>query len=68
MLFNREKRIQYLGFDDIKFGAIAVFVLSIITCYVFSNSFNSNVEIDLGRIFQEWSIALMFTVVNWILM
>ena len=62
MIFNKEKRIQYLGFNDFWFVVIGIIVLSFVTDYLFNNSFSRYpfVEAVLG-----WSVSLFFTICNW---
>ncbi len=62
MLFNREKRIKYLGFDDRWFMLIGILVLSLIIDYLFNNSF---VQYTFGVALINWGITLGFTIINW---
>jgi len=65
MIFNKEKRIKYLGFDDFWFVGIGIFVLSFLIDYVFKNSFANS---PFGTAMISWGISLIFSVVNWIIM
>jgi sensor histidine kinase YesM len=62
MLFNKQKRIKYLGFDDFWFVIIGIFILSFIIDYLFNNSF---VRYPFGIALINWGISLMFTIINW---
>ena len=65
MFFNREKRITYLGFDDIWFIAIGVVVLSLFIDFIFNNSFANQPFVNA---FINWSISLFFSIVNWLVL
>lgn len=61
-LLNKKKRIQHLGFNDLWFSVIGIFILSVITHYLF-NDFSekdSFVQILLG-----WSASLFITIFDW---
>ncbi|MEL6916844.1 MAG: histidine kinase [Bacteroidota bacterium] len=62
MLFNKEKRIKYLGFNDFWFVVIGILTLSFITDYLFNNSFGT---LPFGKALLSWSISLFFTICNW---
>lgn len=62
MLFNKKKRIQYLGFDDFWFSIAGILVLSIVTDYIFSNSFS---RMPFAEALIHWSVSLLFTIGNW---
>lgn len=62
MIFNKEKRIQYLGFNDFWFVVIGIVVLSFITDYLFSNSF---ARYPFVQALINWSVSLFFTLCNW---
>ncbi len=61
-LFNKKKRIQYLGFDDLWYSIIAILVLSFITNFLFNNP-NERNTLDLKLI--GWGVALFFTICDW---
>ncbi len=65
MLFNKKKRIKYLGFDDFWFVLIGIMVLSFIIDYIFNNSF---VRFPFGIAVINWSISLFFSIINWFVM
>ncbi len=62
MIFNKEKRIKYLGFNDFWFVVIGIFILSLITDYLFNNSF---ANYPFGQAVMNWSASLFFTICNW---
>ncbi|WP_271784753.1 sensor histidine kinase [Aquimarina algiphila] len=65
ILLNKKKRIQYLGFNDIWFSIIGIFVLSIITDYLFSNqSERKTVELK----FIGWVASSFFTICDWLIL
>lgn len=64
-LFNKEKRIKYLGFNDFWFAVIAILVLSIVTNYLFTNY---SEEVSFFEIVINWVISLFFTLCNWFFM
>ena len=63
-LFNKAKRIEYLGFDDFRFMVVGILVLGCITFYLFSHSFSNRTFIDL---FASWWISIFFTIANWMI-
>ncbi len=65
MLFNKEKRIKYLGFNDFWFTLIGITILSFVTDYLFNNSF---ARYPLIEAVINWSISLCFTIFNWFFM
>jgi len=44
MLFNKKKRIQYLGFNDVWFTVIGILVLSVVTNYLFNDPSGRNLH------------------------
>ncbi len=64
-LFNKEKRIKYLGFNDFWFAFVSILILSIVTCYLFSNFPK---DIAFIEVFISWLISLFFTLFNWFFM
>lgn len=62
MLFNKERRIKYLGFNDVWFVVIGVIILSLITDYLFNNSFAKH---SFGVAILRWSVSLFFTIFDW---
>ncbi|WP_299683214.1 histidine kinase [uncultured Dokdonia sp.] len=64
-LFNKEKRIKYLGFNDFWFAVISILVLSIVTNYLFSNYSEGT---PFFEIVINWVISLFFTLCNWFFM
>ncbi|WP_298507543.1 sensor histidine kinase [uncultured Kordia sp.] len=64
-LLNKEKRLKYIGFNDIWFIVIGVFVLGFVTDYIFANSF---ARYPLKRALINWSISFFFSIANWSIM
>jgi len=64
-LFNKQKRIKYLGFNDFWFVIIGILILSFVTDYLFSNSFG---KYPFGEALIGWSISLFFSICNWFFM
>ena len=62
MLFNKKKRIQYLGFDDFWFSMIGILIISFVTFYLFNPSFEM---ISLTNAILSWIIGLVFTIIDW---
>ncbi|MEM9686664.1 MAG: histidine kinase, partial [Bacteroidota bacterium] len=62
MIVNKEKRIHYLGFNDFWFVVIGIIILSVITDYLFNNSF---AHYPFGQAVINWSVSLFFTICNW---
>lgn len=65
-LSNKEKRIKYLGFNDVWFVTGGILVLSFITDFLFSN--NSFARYPFWEATINWSVSLMFSTVNWLVM
>ena len=63
-LFNKKKRIQYLGFNDFWFSVIGVLSLSLIANYLFNNP-SERGSIDL--IIIGWFAAFISTSCDWII-
>jgi len=61
-LFNKKKRIQYLGFDDFRYSVIGILVISFITNYLF-NTTAERTTLDL--ILIGWGVGLFFTICYW---
>ncbi|CAL2103094.1 Histidine kinase [Tenacibaculum sp. 190130A14a] len=64
MLLNKKKRIQYLGFNDIWFTLIGIFIVSLIGNYLFNNPFERE---SLELVMIGWFAALFSTVCDWII-
>ncbi|MEO0571630.1 MAG: histidine kinase [Bacteroidota bacterium] len=62
MLFNKERRIKYLGFNDIGFMVIGILFLSFLTDFIFVDSFR---KYELPRALRTWSTALIFSACDW---
>lgn len=63
-LFNKEKRIKSLGFNDIWFSFVGIFFISIILFYLLNNASN---ETSVHIILIRWIIFLCFTILDWII-
>ncbi len=63
-LFNKEKRIKSLGFNDIWFSFAGIFFISIILFYLLNKASN---ETSFHIIFIRWGIFLCFTILDWII-
>ncbi|WP_442266498.1 sensor histidine kinase [Tenacibaculum sp. ZS6-P6] len=62
-LFDKEKRVLYLGFDDLWFSIIGIVIISFVTSFLFNDmSFNNPIIILLIR----WSSSLFFTIFDWL--
>jgi len=62
MLFNKERRLKYLGFNDIGFMALGILLLSFVTDYIFENSFG---RYPFPQAVLSWSISLIFAFCDW---
>ncbi|KAA1242509.1 histidine kinase [Aquimarina sp. RZ0] len=61
-LFNKQKRIQYLGFNDFWFSVTGILIISIIANYLF-NDLSERESIEL--IFIGWVASLIPTICDW---
>jgi LytS/YehU family sensor histidine kinase len=64
-IFNKEKRLQYIGFNDVWFMMIGIIILGFVTDYLFNNSF---ARYPFWKAVSHWSISLCFSIVNWCVM
>ncbi|WP_046744100.1 sensor histidine kinase [Kordia zhangzhouensis] len=64
-LFNKQKRLKYIGFNDVWFVIIGIIVSGFITDYLFNNSF---VRFPFWQAMMYWSICLAFSITNWFVM
>ncbi len=64
MFFNKEKRIQYLGFDDFWFKTLGILILSFATYFLFSNPFQ---EHPLAETIINWVVSLLFSTIDWLI-
>ena len=62
MLVNKEKRLKYLGFNDIWFSAIGILIISFVTYYLFNNS--RGVQ-SMAEVVFSWFAGLLFTIIDW---
>ena len=65
MLLDKEKRIKYLGFNDLRFMLLGILVLSFVTDYMFNNSF---VNYPIQWALFSWSISLFFATCDWLIL
>lgn len=63
-ILNKEKRIRYLGFNDLWFGIVGVFIISNVTNYLFNNPFERP---SLDLILIGWFAALFVTLCDWLI-
>ena len=63
-LFNKKKRIQYLGFDDFWYSTIGIVIISFVTNFLFNSSAERN---TLDLIFIGWIVSLFFTTLDWLI-
>ena len=64
-IINRERRIRLLGFDDGWFMFVGIFILSLVTTYLFNSSI---LYIPWQEAVITWTISLFFTICNWLFM
>ncbi|EDP97161.1 histidine kinase [Kordia algicida OT-1] len=64
-LLNKEKRLKYIGFNDIWFVVFGIIILSFVTDYLFNNSF---ARFPFWEAIVHWSISFGFSVTNWFVM
>lgn len=62
-IFNKEKRIKYLGFNDFWFIVIGAFILSSITNYLFNDPFQRP---SLDLVLISWSVSLFVALCDWL--
>lgn len=62
MLINKEKRIKYLGFDDLWFTVIGILLLSFAVAYVFNNTF---ARLTVVEAIITWAVAVFFSTCDW---
>lgn len=62
MLFNKEKRIKYLGFNDFWFSVFGILILGIATPYVF-NSISS--RLSTAELILTLIVAIFFSICDW---
>lgn len=64
MLFNKKKRVKYIGFDDFWFSVSGILIISFVSAY-FSNY--SNVVLSLAEIAFSWVFSLFLGIVSWLI-
>ena len=65
-LFNKAKRIKYLGFNDIWFMLVGIVLLSFVADFIISRGSFSRLPFIEATI--NWSVSLLFSTVNWLVM
>jgi sensor histidine kinase YesM len=65
MLLNKERRLKYIGFNDIWFVILGIIILAFVTDYLFNNSF---ARYPFWQALSQWSISLSFSITNWLVM
>lgn len=63
MFLNKQKRIQYLGFNDLWFTIIGILIISFVSDYIISQSSFSRLPFKAAIL--NWSVSLFFSIVNW---
>ncbi len=63
MFLNKNERIQYLGFDDLRFVAIGILFISIVSDYIVSDL--SIYQLPFKLAVFSWSVSLFFSITNW---
>lgn len=63
-LFNKQKRIQYIGFNDFWFSIIGIILVSIIANYLFNNPGERPTK---TLVLIGWIAALVPVIIDWIL-
>jgi len=65
MLLNKERRLKYIGFNDIWFVIAGIITLSFVTYYLFNRLL---VQYSFLEAFINWGISLLFSISNWFVM
>jgi len=63
MIFNKERRIKYLGFNDFWFSFFGIIFLSFVIDFIFNNSFARRPFFEAMLV---WTVNLGFTITNWL--
>ncbi len=66
MIFNKQRRIKYLGFNDVWFMVIGIFILSLITDFLFNS--NSFTRFPLRYALINWGISLFYSTCDWFIL
>ena len=66
MIFNKERRIKYLGFNDLWFMFIGIIILSFITDFLFNGG--SFTRFPLRYALLSWSISLFYATCDWFIL
>ena len=61
-LFNKKKRIKYLGFNDIWFSITGILIISIIANYLFNDPFERK---SIELLIIGWVASLIPTICDW---
>ena len=64
MLANKEKRIKYLGFDDLWFAVIGIVILSLSAAYIF---YNPSDRLTTAEIIITLVASLFFSTCDWLI-
>lgn len=64
MLINKEKRIQYLGFNDFWFSVIGILIVSFVGNYLFNDLSERN---SFSLVLIGWSVTLMYSIYDWLI-
>ena len=64
MLTPKEKRIKYLGFNDVWFSITSIIILSLTINYVFNPP---NVQLTIVEAVMTFTVTLLFSITDWII-
>ncbi len=64
MLFNKKKRLKYVGFDDFWFSVSGILIISFVSAY-FSNY--SNVALSFAEVAFSWVFSLFLGIISWLI-
>ncbi len=59
---NKEKRLKYVGFNDIWFSVIGILIISLVTSYQLNNIFGAP---SMTELVLSWTVTLLFTIIDW---
>ena len=64
MFANKQKRIQYLGFNDFWFSVIGILILSVAVSYILNTPFEQLTTLEITI---SWTAALFFSAFDWLI-
>ena len=65
MLINKEKRLKYLGFNDVWFSVIGILIISLVTAYLFNDPYQT---LSLTETVFSWGVSLFFAIWDWLIL